>query len=119
MQYVNLLGTHAHCEDIRSFANRFFESIGARDREERESSNYVDGCYMKGWLDGMCFTVSLNDDVAHEDLPYWVQVTTDTVEPNTFTTDVETLIRNIVLQEGFRFAHIVNFGKRGEQRIDY
>ena len=119
MQYVNLLGTLEHCGGLRPFAKMFFDAVGIKDGVERESSNYVDGYYLKGSLDGLNFTVSLTDDDAHEDLPYWVQVAADMAEPDLLLAAVEQIVRQLALPAGFRFARIVNYGKRGEQRIDY
>ena len=116
MQYVNLLGMHPGCEGLRPFAKSFFDALGVSDGEERESGNYVDGYYLKGSHDGMVFTVALSDESAHEDLPYWIHISAEVGDLEAATSQ---LMRDKALPAGFRLAHIVNFGKRGEQRIDY
>jgi hypothetical protein len=119
MQYVNLLGAQEHCGGLRPFAKMLFDALGVKDSVERESSNYIDGYYLKGSLDGLNFTVSLTDDDAHEDLPYWVQVAADMSEPDLLIASVEQIVSQLALLAGFRFARIVNYGKCGEQRVDY
>ncbi|BBH33905.1 hypothetical protein [Pseudomonas sp. St290] len=119
MQYVNLLGMHPSFVGLRPFAKSFFEALGVNDGEERESGNYVDGYYFKGSLGNMTFSVAISDEDVHEDLPYWIHISADLVTPDALDDAVFQLIRDKVLPMGFQLARIVNFGKRGEQRIDY
>ncbi|CAB3759989.1 MULTISPECIES: hypothetical protein [Burkholderia] len=119
MQYVNLLGMHPSCEGLRPFAKSFFDALGVTDREERGSGSYVDGYYLKGSLDGMTFVVAISDEGAHEDVPYWIHISADLADPGALEGAVSQLVRDKALPMGFQLAHIVNFGKRGEQRIDY
>lgn len=119
MQHINLLGMHADYANLRPFAKALFDALGITDSEERESGNYVDGYYLKGSRDGMVFAIALSDEETYGDLPYWIHVSEDVAEPAALEATVEQLIRAKALPAGFRFAHIVNFGKRGEQRIDY
>jgi hypothetical protein len=119
MQYVNLLGMHPSCAGLRPFAKSFFDALGVNDGEERESGNYVDGYYLKGSLDGMTFSVAISDEGAHEDVPYWIHISADLADPVALEDAVSQLVRDKALPMGFQLARIVNFGKRGEQRIDY
>lgn len=119
MQYVNLLGMHPGCVELRLFAKTFFEALGVNDGEERESDNYIDGCYLKGSLGGMIFSVAISDENAHEDVPYWIHISADVVTLDALEDAVSQLIRDKVLPMGFQLARIVNLGARGEQRIDY
>ena len=119
MQYVNLLGTHPGCAGLRPFAKSFFNAVGVNDGEERESGSYVDGFYLKGSLGSMTFSVAISEEEAHENLPYWIHISGNLDTPDTLEDMVSQLIRDKVLPMGFQLARIVNFGKRGEQRIDY
>ena len=119
MQYVNLLGMHPGCVGLRPFAKSFFDALGVNDGEERENGNYVEGYYLKGSLGSMTFSVAISDEDAHEDVPYWIHISADMVISDALEDAVSQLIRNKVLPMGFQLARIVNFGKRGEQRIDY
>ncbi|MGX9555696.1 hypothetical protein [Pseudomonas sp. CFBP 5750] len=119
MQYVNLLGVHPGCVELRPFAKKFFDALGVNDREKRESSNYIDGYYFKGSLGGMTFSVAISDEDAHENVPYWIHISADLVTPDALEDAVSQLIRDKVLPMGFQLVRIVNFGKRGELRIDY
>lgn len=119
MQHVNLLGMHGNYVGLRLFAKAFFDALGITNGEERESDNNVDGYYLKGSHDGLVFVVASSDETTNEDLPYWVHISADVADPDTLEATVEQLVRDKALPAGFRLAHIVNFGKRGEQRIDY
>lgn len=119
MQYMNLLGAHADHTDLKPFAKSFFDALGISDREERESSNYVGGYYLKGSYRGIAFIVARSDEAAHEDLPYWIHISADMAKSDALEIAVSQLVRDKALPLGFRLAHIVNFGKRSEQRIDY
>ncbi|RKP45888.1 hypothetical protein [Trinickia fusca] len=119
MRYVNLLGAHTDYANLRLFANAFFDALEITDGEERESANYVDGYYLKGSCGGMVFVVALSDEAAHEDLPYWIHISAEVGELGDLEAAVSQLMRDKALPAGFRLAHIANFGKRGEQRIDY
>ena len=118
-QYVNLLGMHPSSDGLRPFAKLFFDALLVTDREERESDNYVDGYYLKGSLDGMIFVVAISDEGAHDDVPYWIHISADLVDPGSLEDAVYRLVRDRALPMGFQLAHIVNFGKRSELRIDY
>ena len=119
MQHVNLLCAHAGTPSLREFAEAFFDVIGVVDGQERESSNYAEGCYFKGSHDGAEFTLALSDDEDNEDLPFWVQITLNTTESARLEDAVSRLARERLIGAGFRVALMVNFGKRYEQRIDY
>lgn len=119
MQYVNLLCAHADKPSLREFAEAFFDAAGILDGQERESSNYVEGRYFKGSRDGAEFTVSLSDEEGNEDLPMWVQVAANLDADGSLDDAMSRVVRERLLVAGFRVARMVNFGKRGEQRIDY
>lgn len=119
MQYINLLGMHPSYEGLRPFAKSFFDALGVTDGEERESGNYVDGYYLKGSLDDMTFIVAISEEGAHEDVPYWIHISADLADPGALEDAVSQLVRARALPMGFQLVHIVNFGKRGEQRIGY
>lgn len=119
MQYVNLLCAHADKPGLREFAEAFFDASGIVDGQERESSNYVEGRYFKGSRDGAEFTVSLSDEEGNEDLPVWVQVAANVDADGALGDAVNRVVRERLLAAGFRVAGMVNFGKRGEQRVDY
>lgn len=116
---MNLLGTHASHADLKPFAKALFEALEIEDSEKRESSNYVGGYYLKGTYRGIAFIVARSDDAAHEDLPYWIHISSDVAKSDDLEIAVSQLVRSKALPAGFRLAHIVNFGKQGEQRIDY
>lgn len=119
MQYVNLIGAHEQHANLRSFAKTLFEVFGVKNGEERESGSYIDGYYLKGSCNRVTFTVASSDEAEHEDLPYWIHVSTDMEESGILEAIVERLVRDKALPAGFRLAHIINFGKRDERRIDY
>lgn len=119
MQHMNLLGTHANHTDLRLFAKALFDAIGVKDYDERESGNYVAGYYMKGSLDGITFIIAISDEDAHEDLPYWIHISANLSDSDVLIETVAQLMRSEALPAGFHVAHMVNFGKQGEQRIDY
>ncbi|WP_338638621.1 hypothetical protein [Burkholderia pyrrocinia] len=119
MQHMNLLGMHVDHASLRLFAKALFDALEIEDGEERESGNYVDGYYLKGSRDGMVFVIALSDEVAHEDLPFWIHISASAFEPSALEAVVSQLVHDKALPAGFRLAHIVNFGKRGEERIDY
>ena len=116
MKYVNLLGSHPNCASLRSFAKSLFDALEIGDGEERESGNYADGYYMKGSRDGIVFIVASSEESVHEDLPYWVHISS---EAENLESVVDKLVCNKATPEGFRLAFMVNFGKRGERRFDY
>lgn len=118
VQYINLLGMHPGCAELRSFAKLFFDTIGVEDGEERESGNYVDGYYFKGSLGRMTFSVAISDEDAHENA-YWIHTSADMDTPDALEDVVSQLIRDKAFPMGFQLARIVNFGKRDEKRIDY
>lgn len=101
------------------FAKLLFDALGVDERDERESSNYVDGYYLKGTLGSMSFSVAVSDEDAHENVPYWIHISADLDTPETLEDAVSQLIRDKVLPVGFQLTRVVNFGKRGEQRINY
>lgn len=118
MQYVDLLCAHAGKPGLREFAEAFFDAAGIVDGQERESSNHVEGRYFKGSRDGAEFTISLSDEEGNEDLPVWVQVVADLDAEGALDDAVNRVVREQLLAAGFRVARVVNFGKRGETRID-
>ncbi|XVN16199.1 hypothetical protein QZH46_10710 [Pseudomonas corrugata] len=97
----------------------FFDAIGVDDGEERESGNYVDGYCLKGSLGGMTFSVAISDEDAHENASYWIHISADMDTPDALEDAVSQLIRNMAFPIGFQLARVVNFGKRGERRVDY
>jgi hypothetical protein len=118
MQFVNLLASHKHCGGLDVFGKILFDALGIKNATERESSNHVDGGYLKGSVDGLIFSVSLNDEVSNPDLPYWIQISSDVTSPSSLTHLVEKMIFQIDVTAGFRFARVLNFGKNNSQRID-
>jgi len=119
MQYLNLLGSHPGCAGLRLFAKSLFDALGVDHRDERESSNYVDGYYFKGSLASMIFSVAGDDEDAHENVQYWIHISADLDTSETLEDAVSQLIRDKLLPMGFQLTRIANFGKRNEQRIDY
>jgi hypothetical protein len=119
LQYVNLLCAHDQTPGLREFSEAFFKACGVVNGQERESSNYVGGVYFKGSRDGAEYTVSMSDEEGNVDLPVWVQVSADMEEDGALDNAVGQVVRARLLPEGFRVARMVNFGKRGEQRIDF
>lgn len=119
MRYVNLLCAHLGTTGLSEFAEAFFKAAGIVDGQERESSNYVEGRYFKGSREGAEFTVSLSDEEGNEDLPFWVQVAADVSADGFLEDAVSRVVQERLVVEGFRVARMVDFGKRGEQRIDY
>lgn len=119
MKYVNLLCAHAENPGLSEFAEAFFDAAGVVDGQERESSNYAEGRYFKGSHEGTEFTVSLSDEEGNEDLPFWVQVAASLGADGALEDAVSRVVRERLVAAGFRVARMVNFGKRGEQRIDY
>lgn len=119
LQYVNLLCAHAETTSLREFAEAFFDAAGIVDGQERESSNYAEGRYFRGSHEGAEFTVSQSDEEGNEDLPFWVQVVANVSADGTLEDAVNRVARERLIAAGFRVARMVNFGKRGEQRIDY
>jgi hypothetical protein len=117
--YVNLLGARQGNEDLDAFAKEFFAAICVTEFEERESCNYIGGHYFIGTRGEMTFTVMLQDEEGHEDLPYWVQVMSDSIDEDALVSDVDSMVRTKALPRGFRFARVINFGKRYERQIDY
>jgi len=87
--------------------------------EERESSNFVGGHYFKGSDDLFEFTVCLSDEVDHEDLPYWVQVSERLPMADGFTDVVDRFVKEKLVPAGFRSARMNNLGKLDEERTDY
>jgi len=116
---VNLLCAHVNKLGLREFAETFFHVAGITDFQERESSNYPEGHYFVGYHDGAEFTVSLSDESGHEDFSVWVQVTADVSEDGAAESLLNRNVREKLIVAGFRMARMENFGKRGEQRIDY
>lgn len=119
MQHVNLLCAPSETTSLREFAESFFNAVGIVDGQERESSHYADGHYFKGSCVGAEFMVSLSDEDGNEDLPFWVQVAADVSGGGALEDVVNRVVKERLLAAGFRVARMVNFGKRGEQRIDY
>ncbi|MHA6824098.1 hypothetical protein ACQUKI_21550 [Ralstonia pseudosolanacearum] len=119
MQYFNLIGAHKKHENLRSFAAALFEVFGVENGEERESGNYIDGYYFRGSRNDVKFIVASSDEAAHEDLPYWIQVSADMEGAGMLDSIVEPLVRDRALPAGFLLARIINFGKRNERRVDY
>lgn len=119
MQYLNLLGAHSSCAGLRLFAKLLFDALDVDERDERESSNYVDGYYLKGTLGSLSFSVAGSDEDTHENAQYWIHISADLDTPETLEDAVSQLIRDKLLPMGFQLTRIANFGKRNEQRIDY
>ena len=53
------------------------------------------------------------------DLAVWVQAAADVGEDGTLDDVVNRLVQEGLVTAGFRVARMVNFGKRGQERIDY
>ncbi len=119
MIYVNLLLSQDDGAGLEVVAAKFFTSIGVTAYEERESSNYVDGRYLKGEIGGLSITVSLSDEADHADLPVWVQLASDAVDREALDDEVSSIIQTKVLPSGFKCARMLNFGRKDERRIDY
>ena len=119
MEYVNLLSASDVQESLASFAAKLFALVGIHDVVERESGNYPGGRYFRGSLEDLVFTISESDEEGHKDLPYWVQVTCEARSADDLTRYVDRLIQEKIIGQQFRAARMVNFGKRGEQRLDY
>ena len=119
MKYLNLLGANTDTSDLEPFSKGFFSALGIDEYEQRESGNYVGGYYFKGKKGNLNYTLAVSDEDGNDDLPLWVQICGEDIEEAALEKQVESLIRNNLLPQGFRFARIVNFGKRGMQRVDY
>lgn len=119
MHYINLLCAHVETPSLRRFAEAFFDATGIVNGQEKESSNYAGGHYFKGSNELAEFTVSLSDEEGNEDLPFWIQVVADVSADSTLEDAVSHVVRERLAGAGFRVARMMNFGKRGEQRIDY
>ncbi|MHA6885639.1 hypothetical protein [Ralstonia pseudosolanacearum] len=118
MQCVNLIGVHKRCANLRSFAKDLFDVFGVKNGEEREGANCVGGYYFKGSRNDVRFIVASSDEAAHEDLPYWIQVSADMEGAGMLDSIVERLVRDEALPAGFLLARIINFGKRNERRVN-
>ena len=119
MLYMDLLGTLNGANDLNVFATHFLSLINASKIEERESSNYVDGRYFRGWIDDISFVVSLADFDGNEDLPFWIQIRSDASEIDELIFLLEKKILNSTGSANFQFARMSNFGTNNEQRFDY
>lgn len=119
MNYINLLGALPTNDGLDIFAEKFFDAFDALVFEERESINYGDGRYFKGRNGDLIFTVSLSEEEDHADLPYRVQVASETIDKDTLLSTVNNVVHAKILPAGFRFARVINFGKHDEQRLDY
>ncbi|WP_081472963.1 hypothetical protein [Burkholderia ambifaria] len=119
MKYINLLGTHAEHVGLGQFAAALYRAFEIVDGEERESVNYIGGVYLKGTRDGMEFSIALSDEDVYEDLPYWIHISADVEDIEFLDEAVSKLVQDKARPAGFRLAKIINFGKRGEERIDY
>lgn len=119
MQYVNLFGTIQGEEKLETFAEKFFSALGVSDFEERESGNYADGRYFRGTNGLIIFTVALSDESSNRDLPYWVHATSNDGVPPSLDDYLDDLVRGNLIAQGFKFAKLIDFGKRTEARIDY
>jgi hypothetical protein len=119
MDFINLLGSLQSGHGLDAFAKTFFDAAGVGKFEERESSNYLEGRYFKGNDGDLFFTISLSDEEAHSDLPYWVQISSRAVEGDKLISMVNSLVSGRILPRGFRLSRIVNLGKRNERRLDY
>lgn len=114
MSTINLLCDYKDL-DIKDFATKFFQSIGVVDWEERESSNYVDGIYFIGKMEGLQFKIALSDEVGNDDLRFWIFVEC----AQTFEEKLDNLVRSNLQPMGIQVAKIINFGKKIQDRIDY
>ena len=119
MQYVNLLGELKNTANVATFAKDLFAALGIADHETRESSNYVDGQYHIGRDGNMSITISMSDEEGNDDRPYWIHIVLDIPQSENPINIVDRIIYEKALPAGFQVARINNFGKRGEQRIDY
>lgn len=93
--------------------------MGVSSFEERESGNYADGRYFRGANGLTVFTVALSDEPSNGDLPYWVHAKSNDGAPPSLDNYVDDLVRGKTIAEGFKFAKMIDFGKRTEVRIDY
>ncbi len=118
MQYLNLLAFNQNSLDLISFATRFFSALDIPQYEQRESSNFPDGYYVKATSGDLHFVVSSSDEATNEDLPYWIQVSGDFQNPDELRDKVDQIVREKLLRL-FQIAVILNYGKQGEMRIDY
>jgi hypothetical protein len=121
MQYINLLIDRNEDTSLDTFARSFFAAVGGKNFEERESSNYVEGRYFVGQLNGMHFEIALSDLEGFADLNYWISIeaTAGFAKHSLFALYVDEIVKNKLIPSGFRVAKIVDFGKRDMQRIDY
>jgi hypothetical protein len=119
MSHIDLLGNLNGESRLNFFAMKFFAVIDASQVEERESSNYVDGRYFRGSVGDVIFTVSLADLDGNEDLPFWIHVKSGALDSESLDSMINGIIHNKVMPGGFHFARMLNFGMRGERRVDY
>ncbi|MGA3187433.1 MAG: hypothetical protein ABSF22_10015 [Bryobacteraceae bacterium] len=118
MNFVNLLGSLPTVSALDAFARTFFDAVGVRGFEQRESSNFPEGRYFKGIKGDLHFKISLSDEAGHDDLPYWVQVSSG-IEADKLLMTVNSLVVEGALPRGFRLSRMIDFGKRSERRLDY
>lgn len=120
MPRVNLLCAYAGTADLGEFAQAFFKFADIKEGQKRESSNYVDSRYYRGYAYGAELTVSLADEEGNDDLPFWVQIaTTSHHAADVLEGLVDCLVRERLLPAGFHVARMMNFGRQDEHRIDY
>ena len=119
MQCIDLLSSNKEASDLTSFAERLFLALNVHSYEERESSNYVNGHYFRGYIDALSFVVAIADDEGNEDLPYRIHVDAQDVIKQNLSEIVDRIVRERMLTSGFQVARMVNFGRKDEQRLDY
>ena len=120
MQDVDLLGAFKNTTDLDVFVNTFFSALGLVEYDERNSSNYIDERYFIGEYDNISYTISMSDEVDNEDLPFWINVSTDDVKKMNMLFDiVDNNIKTKILPAGFYIARFINFEFKDRIRIDY
>lgn len=119
MPSVDLLSVFAQEADLDNFAKAFFDVAQLLDYEERESSSHVEGRYFRAVHGEFSFLVAKSDELDHEDLPYWIQITNGVLEIEDLVCFADQLVRNVMIPAGFRVARVTDLGRRDEQRVDY
>jgi hypothetical protein len=118
MTHADLLVGTENPRSLTDFARRFFEIAHIAHFELRDSENYVDGHYFIARTGPRTFRVMLSADKDHRDVPYWIQVSATEETGSLTVAEIDSLAFTLVNQ-GYKVARIVNFGRHAEERFDY
>lgn len=120
MGSVDVLFDNPTVKTLSQFAAVIADVLEIAEFEQRESSNYIDEIYFRGRSGKIEIEAALTDDVDHEDLPYWLYLSSSEISEAKIIEFIDLKVIDELLPLGFEAARIESFGLLNkERRINY